>query len=263
MVATNILALSTRTKRIDIADTRFRQAQLKAVFETLKLAGETRAAWINAVSAFETLFYLNQGQVTADAASELAKKLGESGALPKAEQTREHVFYSELTGQKAQVAEKILKEINDNLGHLAGDQLLVRIARRLENCVREEDMIARFGGDEFVALCLGCAPGDIEIPVSRLLSSISEIDLDVDGERVTVEASVGAAVRHSGFRGSLPEDLFVAADNCLYEAKKSSLNAWRVEFDKDGQTDPEPIACPTGAAANTGPTDPSAAPAVL
>lgn len=101
MLATNILALATRDKRIAIADTRFRQAQLKAALATLAIASETRKAWINAVSAFENIHYLNQAQVAADAASTLAKKLGESGALTKGGQAREHAFYSELTGQKA------------------------------------------------------------------------------------------------------------------------------------------------------------------
>ncbi len=100
-IATNLLALATRDKRVDIADTRFRQAQQKAILETLRLAGQTRNAWVNSVAAFERVYYLNQGQVAADAASRLAKKLGESGALTKSGQAREHVFYSELTGQKA------------------------------------------------------------------------------------------------------------------------------------------------------------------
>jgi outer membrane protein TolC len=112
MLATNILALATRDKRIAIADTRFRQAQLKAALATLKIASATRKAWINAVSAFENVYYLNQAQLAADAASILAKKLGESGALPKAGQAREHAFYSELTGQKAKarLAAKLAKE---------------------------------------------------------------------------------------------------------------------------------------------------------
>ena len=98
----NILRLATRDRRVDIADTRFRQAQKRAVLETLQLAGRTRAAWINAVGAFETVYYLNQAQIAADAASELAEQLGESGALPKAGQAREHVFYAELAGQRAE-----------------------------------------------------------------------------------------------------------------------------------------------------------------
>lgn len=112
MIASNILAMTTRRKRVLIADTRFRQAQLKAVVETLSLAAETRTAWINAVAAFEQVFYFNQAQKAADAASELAKRLGESGALGKGGQAREHAFYSELSGEKARarLASKIAKE---------------------------------------------------------------------------------------------------------------------------------------------------------
>ncbi len=138
IIATNILALSTRNRRIDIADTRFRQAQLKAVMETLSLAAKTRAAWINSVSAFETLFYLNQGQQTADAASELAKKLGEAGSLNKGLQAREHVFYSELTGQKAQarLAAKLAKEDLTKLMGLWGSDLNYYVPDRLPSLPR-------------------------------------------------------------------------------------------------------------------------------
>ncbi len=154
MIATNILALSTRDRRVDIADTRFRQAQLKAVIETLRIAGQTRMAWTDAVSSFETLFFLNQGQVTADAASELAKKLGESGALPKAQQAREHVFYSELTGQKAQarLSAKLSKEKLTRLMGLWGTGLnyyvpdkLPRLPRKLltKNSIEREALQKR------------------------------------------------------------------------------------------------------------------------
>ncbi|AXS42099.1 TolC family protein [Breoghania sp. L-A4] len=112
LIAANILALATRRSRVAIADTRFRQAQLTAVLETLRLATETRQAWINAVGAFETTVYFNQAQNAADAASELAQKLGESGAMPKGNQAREHAFYAELSGQKAQarLAARLAKE---------------------------------------------------------------------------------------------------------------------------------------------------------
>lgn len=102
VVTTNLQAAMTRDRRVDIAKTRFEQTQLKAVDETLRLAAATRRAWIRAVGAFETVHYLKQGQIAADAASELAERLGESGALPKAGQAREHAFYAELTGQLAE-----------------------------------------------------------------------------------------------------------------------------------------------------------------
>lgn len=112
MVATNILSAMTRERRVDLADTKFRQAQYKAAVETLRIATDTRRAWIQAVSSFETVYYLNQGKAAADAASELAERLGETGALPKAGQAREHAFYSELTGQtaEARLAAQLAKE---------------------------------------------------------------------------------------------------------------------------------------------------------
>ena len=118
-IARNILSLATRDRRIDIAETRFRQAQKRAVLETLQLAGRTRAAWINAVGAFETIFYLNQAQLAADAASELAERLGQSGAITKAAQSREHAFYAELTGQKAE-AKLSAKQAKNQLTRLMG-----------------------------------------------------------------------------------------------------------------------------------------------
>jgi outer membrane protein TolC len=111
-VVSNILALATRQRRVAVADARFRQAHLRAAEETLRLAADTRRAWINAVSAWESVSYLNQAQAAADAASELAQKLGETGAFTKTGQAREHVFYAEIVGQaaEARLAARTAKE---------------------------------------------------------------------------------------------------------------------------------------------------------
>lgn len=102
MIATNILDAKTRNQRVALADVNFRAAQLTAVNDTLMLANRTRQAWINAVAAFEAVSYLRQAKATSDAGSELASKLGETGALNKAGQAREHAFNAELAGQLAQ-----------------------------------------------------------------------------------------------------------------------------------------------------------------
>jgi outer membrane protein TolC len=101
MFATNILDAKTRKQRVALADINFRSAQLGAVNDTLSLANQTRQAWINAVSAFEAASYLKRAKATSDAGSELARKLGETGALNKAGQAREHAFNAELAGQLA------------------------------------------------------------------------------------------------------------------------------------------------------------------
>ncbi len=101
-VVSNILALTTRPRRMAVADARFRQAQLRAAEATLRLAADTRRAWIDAVAAWERVAYLNRAQAAADAASALAEKLGQTGAFTKTGQAREHVFYAELAGQTAE-----------------------------------------------------------------------------------------------------------------------------------------------------------------
>lgn len=133
------------------------------------------------------------------------------------------------------------KAINDTYGHVVGDSVLSHVGRQLELSMRSYDMVARFGGDEFVALCLGCSPGEIEIPIRRLLDSLTNIALPAGSDIVRVTASVGAAVRHDAFDGHLPEDLFVAADQCLYESKRSSSNSWMIEFGEDQSSNPKPL----------------------
>lgn len=134
-IAANILALATYDKNIKLAETRFRQAQLTAALETISLASETRRAWITAVSAWENVGYLNQAKAAADAASDLAKKIGEAGSLPKADQAREHVFYAEVTGEtaKARLEAKLAKEELVRLMGLSGSDIDFQIPNRLPN----------------------------------------------------------------------------------------------------------------------------------
>jgi outer membrane protein TolC len=124
MISTNILAMATQAKRVDIADANFRAAQMRAVEETLSLAMETRRAWINAVGAFERVSALNRAKAAADASSELAQQLGETGAMTKAAQAREHALYAEITGQAAQArldAALAKEELTRAMGLWGGD----------------------------------------------------------------------------------------------------------------------------------------------
>ncbi|CDZ59841.1 Copper tolerance protein [Neorhizobium galegae bv. orientalis] len=147
-VAANILALATYDKNIKLADTRFRQAQLNAAIATISLAAETRRAWINAVAVWENVAYLNQAKAAADAASELAKKIGEAGSMPKADQAREHVFYAELTGEtaKARLEAKLAKEELVRLMGLSGSDIDFQIPNRLpslpKSLIKRDDIEA-------------------------------------------------------------------------------------------------------------------------
>jgi len=125
MIATNILDAQTRKQRVALADVNFRAVQAKAVSDTLALANQTRIAWIDAVAAFETVGYLKRALETSDAGSELARKLGETGALNRAGQAREQAFNAELAGQlaKARLNAARAKEDLTRLMGLWGDDV--------------------------------------------------------------------------------------------------------------------------------------------
>ncbi|OAF07771.1 copper resistance protein [Bradyrhizobium centrolobii] len=100
-VVGDILALATLPFRSDIARERFRQAQLKAALETLRLATDVRRADFRAVAANEMVGLLTDAKSTAEATARLATKLGQTGSMNKLDQAREQVFYAETTADLA------------------------------------------------------------------------------------------------------------------------------------------------------------------
>ena len=105
-IVANILALATLPARADIAADRFRQAQLRAAEETLRVAAETRRAYYRAVAGRELGGFLTQAQSAAESATQLARRLGESGAINKLDQAREQVFYADITAQLASARQR-------------------------------------------------------------------------------------------------------------------------------------------------------------
>lgn len=100
-IIVNILALATLPALAEVAADQFRQAQLRAAFETLRVAVEARRAYYRAVGTRALTGYLVEAQAAGATAVTLAKRLGESGAMTKLDQAREQVFYAELTAQLA------------------------------------------------------------------------------------------------------------------------------------------------------------------
>lgn len=112
------------------------------------------------------------------------------------------------------------KPINDNHGHYMGDMLLQQFATRLETSVRETDMVARYGGDEFVVLLTNI---DDETPLQKIVSNIVQAvtkTYSIDGESLNISLSLGQAVYPND--GSSPTELLVAADHSMYKDKKVS-----------------------------------------
>jgi diguanylate cyclase (GGDEF)-like protein/PAS domain S-box-containing protein len=113
------------------------------------------------------------------------------------------------------------KVINDSLGHDAGDQILVAVAKRLRLAVRPSDTIARFGGDEFTILCEQMqTPQDARIFAERVLDLFA-MPFHLDGREVFETASVGIALGRAPQR---PEDLVQDADAAMYRAKAGGGN---------------------------------------
>ncbi|MGO9790669.1 MAG: EAL domain-containing protein [Solirubrobacteraceae bacterium] len=109
------------------------------------------------------------------------------------------------------------KVLNDTLGHSVGDTLLRRVAARLTACVREEDLVARPGGDEFTVVCTRTASDHAIAEVAaRLVESVLE-PFEIDGREVFLTASVGVAVSEHG--RETPEELLRDADAAMYRAK--------------------------------------------
>ena len=97
----NVLGLLTLPRRKEIAEAKFQQAKVRAVEATLKSAAEARRAYFRTVAANRSVVFLEEARTTAEALSALARKLGETGALPKLDQAREHAFTAEINGQLA------------------------------------------------------------------------------------------------------------------------------------------------------------------
>jgi len=117
------------------------------------------------------------------------------------------------------------KEINDTLGHSAGDLLIKGCADRLRAAVRDTDTIARIGGDEFAIVQTSIdQPDGAYALCERLLKSITK-PYDLDGHEVLVTASIGVAIANSA--RATPERLMQKADIALYRAKEDGRNAYR------------------------------------
>ncbi len=113
------------------------------------------------------------------------------------------------------------KSVNDDYGHSVGDAVLRDVALRLEQSLRSYDLVVRYGGDEFVVLCLGCDPKEIEIPIRRIMAGLAESKVLHEYGRSRLQASIGAAVEHGDFETMEAKDLFDQADRSLYLAKES------------------------------------------
>jgi diguanylate cyclase (GGDEF)-like protein len=116
-----------------------------------------------------------------------------------------------------------LKAVNDQHGHMVGSKLLVEVGRVLKSCVREEDVVSRYGGDEYVSLLLGVDSGIGLKVAERIRRSVeNHVFLAREGLRVRVTASIGLAScpEHASDKAEILE----LADRAMYRGKRTTRN---------------------------------------
>ncbi|GAB4390765.1 MAG: hypothetical protein Kow0025_25010 [Thermodesulfovibrionales bacterium] len=109
------------------------------------------------------------------------------------------------------------KVVNDSLGHIIGDQLLVEVARRLEACLRPTDTVARLGGDEFAILIQDIRDASDATRVAERIQKKLSVPFKLDGHEVFTSASIGIALSSTGYERE--DYLLRDADAAMYRAK--------------------------------------------
>jgi diguanylate cyclase (GGDEF)-like protein len=120
------------------------------------------------------------------------------------------------------------KEVNDNLGHAAGDQVLIEVAERLRSCLRATDTAARIGGDELAVILPATDQAEAEAVTSRILERLRQ-PVVIDGREVLPQASAGIALWE---QGQDTDSLLRNADAAMYSAKQEHSSSYEV-YDQD------------------------------
>jgi len=128
------------------------------------------------------------------------------------------------------------KEVNDRLGHAEGDEYLIATAHAARSVLRGEDLVARFGGDEFVVWLENLEPATLGTVIERLMVRVSAVagavQRKLSPESPQLGISVGVAVAQPDDKGSL-DQLLESADVALYESKANGRGTWR--FSRAGE----------------------------
>jgi diguanylate cyclase (GGDEF)-like protein len=115
-----------------------------------------------------------------------------------------------------------LKTINDRYGHTAGSRLIKAVARSVRHCVRASDVVARYGGDEFVILMANTSTRDAIVPAEHIRKAIHNTTFTVKGKRFNASASIGIASFPDNVAD--PGEVLEKADDALYQSKQAGRN---------------------------------------
>ena len=143
----------------------------------------------------------------------LSDHLSQSLAAAKCDNSMLALLYIDLDG---------FKLVNDSLGHVTGDVLLVQVAERLGSRLRKSDTLARIGGDEFTAILKGIKKKDEAQTVAENLLKALARPFQIEGQEITIGASIGISTFPDHANDEM--DLLQQADNAMYAAKRSGKN---------------------------------------
>ena len=116
------------------------------------------------------------------------------------------------------------KKINDTLGHAAGDAALRGLGERLHRSVRTEDVVARFGGEEFAVIARGIMAAGALLLAERMRETIAKLRIPFEATTISFTVSIGIVTRDAKRPFDNVDELFKAADAALYKAKQSGRN---------------------------------------
>jgi diguanylate cyclase (GGDEF)-like protein len=159
-----------------------------------------------------------------------------------------------------------LKAVNDRFGHLAGDRALSTIAAHILRALRVEDVLARYGGDEFVVLAVGTDPSDAMRLAERVRRAVEGVRMSARGCEVAITISIGVASLAEVAEADEPGSaLLTLVDARMYEVKRSGGNRVcatgsgpDLRSAESSPRHPASQAVPTGAQSSAGPPTPTA-----
>jgi outer membrane protein TolC len=231
-IIANVLALATLPVRAEIAGERFRQAQLRAAEETLRIAAETRRAYYRVLALRETEALLARAKTAAETATRLAARLGESGAINKLDQAREQVFYAEITGELARARQAAASERErlTRLMGLWGEDVGFKLPPALPVLPRRPDAMPQVER-EAVARRIDLRIARIEIDALARTHGLTEATrfvnlLEVSGVgKTTKERESGERVRDRGFEVEFQIPVFDLGEGRARQASETYLQA--------------------------------------
>lgn len=141
-------------------------------------------------------------------------------ALARRNKTSAAVLYLDLDG---------FKEVNDSLGHKAGDHVLIEVGERLTRSVRETDTVARLGGDEYIIILTQVTEGTAYMKVAEKILETVTRPIGINGQDVNISASIGIALYPD--HGDTTDELIKQADEAMYGVKHKGKNNYAMAND--------------------------------